>query len=79
VRHPDRPQARTDYYPETDVEQRLHQEKSAQPLSRIVQRGSRALQIARTRQSEEAIAQVFPPQEDEQKKENDQPSRCQRR
>jgi hypothetical protein len=38
VRYADGSQARTYYNPETDVEQRLQQEKSAQLLSRIVER-----------------------------------------
>jgi hypothetical protein len=51
--------------------QNLHQEKTAQALSRIVQCSCGALKISGAGQFKKAVPQIFPPQENKNKKEND--------
>ena len=79
IRHADEPQARRDEQAETGVEQHLHEEEAAEARSRIVERRRRSLQISRPRKPQEAIADVFPLQQDEDEKQHHQRRHGERR
>ena len=71
IGHPDRPQSNTDRRTENGVDRGLQEQIAAQPFGAVVECCRRALQIARTGEHDEAIAQIFFLQQDENHEDDD--------
>ena len=74
----DHPQAGADHHTKGGVQSELDEKKPAQACGRIVQRSGRFLQIMRTRQLDESIAQILPLQKNEDDEYGDDAGRRER-